>query len=138
METFSKPGVGARIVRDESGVERQVLTPLNRIVARLQGISNEMREVEQRFRETMQRVAFDRVASDRVASDRVALDRVALGPLEELPVGRCAPEPVDPTLGAVTDCVNDASWRMCEVTRELMMLHARIASALRGEQGPQC
>ncbi len=146
---FACPPGGA--ARGGYNVEQQVLAPINRIVARLQRISNEMREVEQRFRETMQRVAFDRVASDRFASDRVALDRFALDvPAAQLamrdtehgadaslnedrdPAGQYAAERFDRSLAAVTDRVTATSWHMCEVTRELVMLQGRVASALRG------
>jgi hypothetical protein len=155
MNALSKPAPGAQAMPGEcrrlpgggdiappgadSGhhVEHDVLMPINRIIARLQRISNDMREVEQRFRETMQRVVFDRVASDRPGR---------AGPAERIPLrgpGCVADEGAherggwherpcsDRALASATDRVTNTSWHMCEVTRELMVLHARVASALR-------
>jgi hypothetical protein len=132
---FGGPSPAGDAGRGGCHVEQHVFIPINRIVARLQWISNEMREVEQRFRETMQRVAFDRVALDRPFAEHRAMRDAGRGADASWPhdaAGRYGAERFDRSLAAVTDRVTVTSWHMCEVTRELVMLHERVAAALRG------
>ncbi|AGK49286.1 MULTISPECIES: hypothetical protein [Burkholderia] len=169
---------------DAYGSGNGAIATINEIIARLQKIGSDMRDLERQFSETMQRIAFDRqvlaldtkrqaIEHNFNASMAAAVTQIvggtvsALGALSGSQIATSATEGLsksgqgiagvasanmtreaqeiqlqgdfehqaaenfNKTLATAVDRAADASRQMRDVTRDLVSLHDRIASAVR-------